>query len=583
MRFRMNLGRLAIATRETRASEVFRLGILGDFSGRANRGLLEKGADLAERRPLIVDIDNLDDMLQRLEIQLQLDLGDADGVVGVDIRCMDDFHPDEIYDNLSVFESLSGIRQRLKNTSTFGGAAEELLNLTNQSKPGDSPGTRPKSTGTRIPRGKLSDFSRLIGQAPNAREISIEGLLQSVVGPHIQPAADPQQEALVSTVDSAIADTMRRVLHHEDFQTIESNWRSVDFLVRRLETGGNLQIVLYDVSAEELVADLSSTDDLSDTGLYQLLVERPRKDANTSELSAIIGNYVFDESPPHVELLARLAKISASANAPFLTAMAASSLKESRRQDVIDEAWAALQELPEAQYVGVVVPRFLLRWPYGAKTEPIDAFAFEEFTRQTGLRGMLWGNGAVVAGALLADTFLENGMSSMRLGSQLSVDDVPYYVYTDQHGDQVALPSTERLLDEEWALRLLSRGRMPLIWVRGRPEVRLGGFVSCAGNGLAGAWAPVEFGQFETAGQTSPPDPGEAPDVEATEPTPESATPAPPEPVANTPEEPAEQIPEPDADELDALLADLDDEESEQSSSTESDMDPDLEALLADL
>src|SRR3546814_7389721 len=102
-------------------------------------------------------------------------------------------------------------------------------------------------------------------------------LLRHLVGPHVVPAADPRQDALVAQVDEALAGTMRRILHHPDFQTLESLWRSVDMLVRRLETGGSLQIVLYDISAEEIAADLAAADDLEE-----------RSEEHPSELPSLI-------------------------------------------------------------------------------------------------------------------------------------------------------------------------------------------------------------------------------------------------------------------------------------------------------
>ena len=112
---------------------------------------------------------------------------------------------------------------------------------------------------------------------------------------------------------------------------------------------------------------------------------------------------------------------------------------------MIQDAWAALRGLPEAGYLGLASPRFLLRLPYGKKTEPVDCFDFEEFTPKTGLRGMLWGNPAVIAGLLLCQTYAAQG-AKMKLGSVLSVGEMPFYYFTDKDGDQVALPCTERLM-----------------------------------------------------------------------------------------------------------------------------------------
>ena len=291
---------------------------------------------------------------------------------------------------------------------------------------------------------------------------------------------------------------MRRVLHHPDFQAAEAIWRGVEFLVRRIETGARMEIVLYDVSAEEFAADLAATDALEETGLYGMLVEQPALDATQGPLSAIIGLYGFELAPPHADLLGRVARIAAAARAPFVAGIDPDALK-TRFHDqhpLIKDAWSALHELPEAAYLGLAAPRFLLRPPYGRKSDPIDAFGFEEFTPQGGLGAMLWGHPALLSGLLLAETWLQQG-KAMRLGTVMGVGEMPYFVYAGADGDQVALPCTERLYTEREAVQVAAYRVMPLLSLRGRPEVRLGGFTSlgrrdaCRVLGAGGDNAPA--------------------------------------------------------------------------------------------
>src|SRR5207248_1659477 len=171
-----------------------------------------------------------------------------------------------------------------------------------------------------------SDFARLIGAptAPAKSSVSIAEMLKHAVAPHIVPAKDPRQDQLVATVDSALAGAMRTVLHHPDFQSFEALWRAVDMLVRRLETDEQLQIVLYDITAEELAADLSKADALENSGLYKLLVEQPALDAAQGSFAVVLGNYLFEETPPHAELLGRLARIVAQTQTAFIAGVGAS-------------------------------------------------------------------------------------------------------------------------------------------------------------------------------------------------------------------------------------------------------------------
>jgi type VI secretion system ImpB/VipA family protein len=118
MQYSMSFGKLnAVPPARKAGGATFGLVVLGDFSGRANRGELEKGEALAARKPRRVDIDNLDDVLASMQLKVLLPIGDDDGVVEIEISSMDDFHPDELYDKLEIFSELADLRKRLKNTS----------------------------------------------------------------------------------------------------------------------------------------------------------------------------------------------------------------------------------------------------------------------------------------------------------------------------------------------------------------------------------------------------------------------------------------------------------------------------------
>jgi type VI secretion system protein ImpC len=230
---------------------------------------------------------------------------------------------------------------------------------------------------------------------------------------------------------------------------------------------------------------------------------------------------------------------------------------------------------------------------------------------------MLWANGSILAGLLLGKTFSEQGVPGMRLGTIMSLSDVPFYYYNDADGDQIALPNTERLVSEAMAAHAIAQHLMPILCVRGRPEVRLGSFQSLAGSDLAGSWAPVAIEPDEKApqGQAADQPDDSVPTVEAYESQAVSAAEAeldallaglmadvaaPVGPVAeadvssgrsessagardaaSTPasdESPAGSS----TDDLDALLQGIASNEAEQTSDS-SDMDPDLAALLASL
>jgi type VI secretion system protein ImpC len=336
---------------------------------------------------------------------------------------------------------------------------------------------------------------------------------------------------------------------------------------------------------------------LEESGLYRLLVEQPATDQRLGPLSVLVGNYVFDQTPPHAELLGRIGKVAAAAQAPFIAGISPECLITQKPEDVhplIAESWNALRQTPQASYLGLTVPRFMLRWPYGRKTEPIESFQFEEFTPAEGLRSMLWANGSILAGLLLGKTFSDQGLARMELGSIMSIGDVPFYYYTDADGDQVALPSTERSVSERAAAHVITQHFMPVVCIRGRPEVRLGSFNSLAGTLLAGPWKPVEVppdaGAAAAAGTIAPAD--EEISVEELEA--QAAAEAENELDALLAGITAEPSDEPSGtsgtgaadsgdEDLDALLSGLAAKEEQQPPAEEGEMDPDLAALLADL
>ena len=456
-----------------------RIVVMGDFSAGAAAGRLDTGPALARRKLIPVEFDTLEDTLRRLRVRLLLPLGDAGSGVELEFADLDAFHPDALYRSLDVFQALADLRKRLNNTASFAKAAAEVQSWggTVQNKVRK----RRSRSGSPAADARLSDFARLVGVAPELRtDTPVDALLRQIVGPLVQAAADPKRDAMVATVDEALSAAMREVLHQSEFQNLESLWRGLDMLLRRIETGPSLQVLLLDVSAEELAADLSSADDLSDSGLYSLLVEQRAAEKNGG-VSLICGLYQFEATPPHAELLGRMAHIAAQAQAPFVTAISADGLMDRKNppHELVMESMQALREMPQASNLALLAPRFMLRHPYGKRSDPIGVFAFEEFTAAEGMRGMLWGHPAILAACLLAAP-----------SPTLSIGDLPFHYVVDGDGDQVGLPCTERLVSAEIAAQLGRYGINSLMAHKGQPELRLAGLDATNGEALSWHAAP---------------------------------------------------------------------------------------------
>ena len=590
-----------------------RIAILGDFGAGASHGRLQTGADLGKRKPLNVEFDTLENAMQRLQLSLTLPLG-ADGApVTIELADLDAFHPDAIYAGVPVFAELASLRKRLNQTSQFAAAAADVMTWAENAGPrASSIARRAGSRGGAPSRGAtLDDFARLTGRASSLAQgdDAVTGLLRRVVGPFVHAAASPNKDALVAAVDAGLSDAMRALLHHADFQNIESLWRGVDFVLRRLETGHQLQVHLFDISAEEFAADLSGADDLCETGLYQLLADTPSQNADGG-YTCVAGCYQFDATPPHAELLGRAAQIASHAHASLLTGINTDPFADRKEPPhrLVRDAFAALRELPAASSLGLLGPRFLLRHPYGKKSDPVSSFAFEEFSREAGLRGMLWGHPALLALTVLAHH-----------GAPLTVDDLPFHHYVDEDGDSVALPCTDRMISTQQASLLREAGINAVMAHKGEALVRFNGLEAVNGDGLAVAGAApsrvpggarfavqskidVKGAQVD-AGDSAPsarkrgggaPAVADEPADEQAEDTPDEASKeGSDEPTNESTDEPADAAEEsaprasaaggdaPD-NELTTLLAGLDEPAADEAAA-EATMDPELAALLKSL
>jgi type VI secretion system protein ImpC len=600
------------------AKRPVRIAMLGDFSGGSLAGRLDTGPALAGRKPLKVEFDTLDDAIGRLDITLRLPLGADGAAVEVPITELESFHPDELYRNVELFTALAGLRKRLNTASTYAKAAAEVQEWADPSLLRASTiSNRTRARGATLAAGgRLDDFARLTGRPSVAERAddAVSDLMRSIVGPFVVPQASPQKDALVGAVDHALSDAMRALLHQPDFQNIESLWRGVDFLLRRLETGPRLQVHLFDISAEEFAADLSSVADLAESGLYKLLADQPSQDPDGG-YAYIAACYRFDATPPQAELLGRAALVAAHAGASLLTSIDTDVFTDRKEppHKLVRQAFGALRELPESSWLGLLGPRFMLRHPYGKKSDPISSFAFEEFSRDAGLRGMLWGHPALLALCVLAVP-----------GGQLAIGDLPFHFYVDKDGDTIALPCTERLVNTQAAALLRDHGINGVMAHKGEPLVRLSGLEAINGDGLAAAgsaarkppsgsriavqakidtsskettaWVPTERRAAQPTGAALAPAPAddetvrEEPAVASDSSS--SADEAPPAAAGADEAPPAASA---DAD-LDALLASLDAtdapatgdappaaEPQASAAGAEEEMDPDLAALLKSL
>ena len=499
--------------REPTPDDPFCLIILADFSGRANRGVCETGAALAARKPILVDVDNFEEVMGRLGVALELPVaGDNGPRVSLEFEELDDLHPDQIFQRLELFQALRKTRKRLHDPATFAEAAAEAQTWAQQiPDPAPSQETpQPAEDQAEGPGESEGDmFQRLLGGTASAPQeparpqalSGIDAILKGAVGPHMVPDPDPRQDQLIAAVDEAITAQMRSILHHPDFQALEAAWRQIHLLISGLETDDQLKLYLMDLSKAELAADLASTDELQQTAACKLLVERSVGTPGGEPWAVIVGDYSFHKTAQDAEMLSRMGKIAAAAGAPFISAAAPGVVGcESFGKTPDPEnwgaqaeagdaaAWEVLRRLQEASHVGLALPRFLLRLPYGAETDPIDAFDFEELPEGFPHERYLWGNPGVACACLLGQTFAQHGWG-FRPGVLDQLGGLPVHAFK-KDGESEMKPCAEAWLTDRAAERISGEGLMSLRSVKGSDAVQLFRFQSVADPpaALAGPW-----------------------------------------------------------------------------------------------
>jgi predicted component of type VI protein secretion system len=298
-------------------------------------------------------------------------------------------------------------------------------------------------------------------------------MLQDLVAPYAEPKPDPRKPQYLAQTDAAITGEMRAVLHKREFQSLEAAWRGLYFLVRRLETGEKLKVYAWDVTH----AELGSADGLS--RLRRFAVEETVGTAGGIPWSAIAGLYYFAQEEEGT--LLQIAAVARQAGAPFLCSAAPDIVGLTR-------AFDGLRRSSDARWIGMAMPRFLLRLPYGEKTDATETFTFEEMPATAEHERYLWGHPAIACAYLLGEAFQLYGWE-MRPGAVNEITGLPAHVYRD--GSETELkPCAEVLLTEEAVEMLLDRGFIPLVSYKDSDRVRVARLQSMADppTPLAGPW-----------------------------------------------------------------------------------------------
>ncbi len=231
-------------------------------------------------------------------------------------------------------------------------------------------------------------------------------------------------EAAIAAIDHRLSRQLNLILHHADFQRMEATWRGLSFLVGGIENSFMHKIKVLDISKQELGRSLRKFRGTAwdQSPIFKKIYEEEYGQFGGEPFGVMIGDCAFDHGPQDVQLLGDMAQIAAAAHAPFIAAAAPSVMQMESWGELANPrdltkifqtpeyaAWRSLRESEDARYLGLCMPRFLARLPYGAKTDPVDEFDFEEQTDGPDGSRHLWANAAYAMAANIARAFEQYG------------------------------------------------------------------------------------------------------------------------------------------------------------------------------
>ena len=287
-------------------------------------------------------------------------------------------------------------------------------------------------------------------------------------------------KAIIAEIDEQLTDQINLILHNERFQQVESAWRGLHYLVSNTESDEMLKIRVLNISKKDLGKTLKKYKGASwdQSPLFKKMYEQEYGQLGGEPYGTLVGDYYFDHTPGDVELLGQMAQIAAASHAPFIAGGSPSLMGMDSWQELANPrdlakifaapdyaAWRSLRESDDAKYVGLAMPRFLARLPYGAKSDPIEEFEFEEETSGGDHSRYTWANAGYAMAVNINRSFKNYGWCSSIRGVESggAVEGLPVHTFPSDDGGVDMKCPTEIAISDRREAELAGCGFMPLI------------------------------------------------------------------------------------------------------------------------
>ncbi|MCE9562690.1 MAG: type VI secretion system contractile sheath large subunit [Planctomycetes bacterium] len=309
--------------------------------------------------------------------------------------------------------------------------------------------------------------------------------LDQVVQPGQVVSKDVEQNIKfwIAQLDKKLSDQMNEVLHHPDYQKLEGTWRGLKYLVNNSETGESLKIKVMNVGKKDLLKDMEKASEFDQSATFKKIYEEEYGQLGGEPYGMLVGDYEFGRNPEDQSLLKKMSQVAAASHAPFVAAASPkmfnmdsfTELTAPRDLTKIFEGveyaqWKSFRESEDSRYVALTMPRVLARLPYGANTNPVAEFNFEETVDGKEHDKYQWMNSSWAYAARVTGAFSTDGwfMRTRGVEGGGKVEGLPIHTFPTDDGDTAMKTPTEIAISDRREFELSNLGFMPLLHSKNR-------------------------------------------------------------------------------------------------------------------
>src|SRR2546426_1277179 len=324
------------------------------------------------------------------------------------------------------------------------------------------------------------EFKPRSDAAKEAVETAVRTLAEQALGQTTLISSDTigTIEAMIAALDQKLSEQVNLIMHHKAFQEVESAWRGLNYLVTNTETDEMLKIRVLNISKADLGRTLKRYKGVAwdQSPIFKKVYEAEYGQFGGEPFGCLVGDYFFDHTPPDAELAGQMAQVAAASHCPFVAGVSPTVMQMESWQELANPRdltkifstaeyapWRSLRESDDARYLGLAMPRFLGRYPYG-KANPVEEFDFQEDTEGAKHDKFTWVNSAYAMGVNITRSFKMYGWCSRIRGVESggAVEGLPVHTFpTDDGGVDMKCPTEIAITDRREA-EMAKNGFMPL-------------------------------------------------------------------------------------------------------------------------